>query len=62
MSGLTELAETYYKIESQIKKRLKELPNYDKNCQCEDAEEFVMIGKESDIVYCVCLKCGGNHE
>lgn len=53
------LADEYYTIEEKILSKIKNLPGYDKECECDrsDVNAFCVI--DDDIISCFCLNCGG---
>lgn len=55
---LQNLASQYFDIEATILKRLEQLPEYGKNCNCDEPSNFFIVDDDNIVGYC--LNCGGN--
>jgi len=55
---LQNLASQYYDIEKTILNRISHLPEYGKDCKCEERTPFIIDDCGNSIGYC--LNCGGH--
>lgn len=54
---IERLADEYFTIEEKILSEIKKLPNYGKECDCDETNRFCIV--DDDSISCYCLNCGG---
>lgn len=57
MSELEKLADEYFTIEEKILNKIKDLPNYGEECDCNEPDRFCIV--DDGVISCFCLNCGG---
>lgn len=55
---IEKLTEQYFDIEEKILSEIQELPNYNKECECDDPSKFCIV--DDDTIQCYCINCGGD--
>jgi len=57
MSEIEKLVDEYFTIEEKILSKIKDLPTYGEECDCNDPNRFCIV--DDDVISCFCINCGG---